>query len=126
MRKMQYCITFMFFAFFTIGCDLVGTQSSSGSGSVETGDGALKSGMSPQEMLECTSGSLSLTRSQWEALENIANWTIYHTASGAAGVSGTSYYLSAYNTYLEMVYSNGSYVAGVGYLGSITWYRYYK
>ncbi|MDR1870187.1 MAG: fibronectin type III domain-containing protein [Treponema sp.] len=96
----------------------VGTQSSPVS--VKTGDGALKRGMTPQEMLECTSGSLGLTQGQWESLKNIANWVVEYSYS--YGVTIKIWNLYAYPDYLELNYYDG----GGRSSGKMTAYRYYR
>ena len=67
--------------------------------SVKTGDGVLKSDMTPQEMLECSSGSMSITWEQWQLLQSIVNWI---KVEGTDLSSNASFTIYAYENNIEV------------------------
>jgi len=84
--------------------NIIGTQSSTIS--VRTGNGVLKSDMTPQQMLECTSGSISITEGQWNTLKTMVIWVVESEWGASDSMKkGGSYTLSAYEKYLKVYYS---------------------
>ena len=95
--------------------NITGVQSPSIS--ARTNDGALRSGMTPQQMLECTSGSIIISTSEWDTLRSISTWVIHSSTNNAAG-SGGFIILTADTNYLES-WGRGLQEVGLGVLSGI-------
>jgi hypothetical protein len=83
----------------------------------------LKSGMTVQEMLNCSAGSLSISSSQWAGLKSLASFSLYDS-TGSSG-SFSSAFINAYPTYLDVFVTTTS-GSGITQIRTVSRYRHYR